>query len=392
MGKGSVVSRFIFYSGLAHCIAFVGIVTYIGTRPKESLPEFLQSDSTPKVEREVVAMDVTGTTPIHTAANDETDPEATRELRDRKIRANLPSPPETPRVVDKVKSARKIPTQLPQKKGVSRKDTDQSVPEMSKDVALDSDIAVPPVNETAETDAAEPKIENMNAAAVSEETVAGPTQDVSKDTAQETAQESTLESDAEVKEEKLQIAPFDVDELAETHLKKLKEKEEKEHNERMAKLAAEKEAAIAAVAAEKSTAENAANEAAIAAAAAAAGKADSENGTASATQAAGDVRALSELRQRPGNRKPMYDIEDRKSGRQGLVVFLAYIKSDGAPGEFQLLASSGHRSLDAKTLKAIKSWKFQPGQEGWVEIPFQWDLKGGAQEAPATLRRRVSRQ
>jgi len=98
------------------------------------------------------------------------------------------------------------------------------------------------------------------------------------------------------------------------------------------------------------------------------------------------------LRQSSENKKPQYDIEDRRNGRQGLVVFLAYIKADGIPKEFQIAASSGHRTLDAKTHKALKSWRFQPGQEGWVEIPFQWDLKGGAQEAPSNLRRQVSRQ
>jgi TonB family protein len=99
-----------------------------------------------------------------------------------------------------------------------------------------------------------------------------------------------------------------------------------------------------------------------------------------------DVRALSELKQMPGNKAPQYDADDRLQGRQGEVAFLAYVSQDGFVTQFKLLQSSGHRVLDAKTLKAIKGWKFYPGQEGWVEIPFKWDLKGGPQEMPMRLR------
>jgi TonB family protein len=103
----------------------------------------------------------------------------------------------------------------------------------------------------------------------------------------------------------------------------------------------------------------------------------------------GDVRTLSELKQIPGNQRPQYDSEDRFKGRQGEVAFLAYVSPEGRLTEFKILQSSGHRELDAKTLKAIRDWKFYPGQEGWVEIPFKWDLKGGPQEMPTGLRRRA---
>lgn len=104
------------------------------------------------------------------------------------------------------------------------------------------------------------------------------------------------------------------------------------------------------------------------------------------SSAQGDVRALSELKQMPGNKAPQYDSDDRLQGRQGEVAFLAYVSQSGFVTQFKLLQSSGHRVLDAKTLKAIKGWKFYPGQEGWVEIPFKWDLKGGPQEMPMRLR------
>jgi TonB family protein len=103
------------------------------------------------------------------------------------------------------------------------------------------------------------------------------------------------------------------------------------------------------------------------------------------------VRSLEQLKQIPGNKRPRYDSEDRLKGRQGMVAFLAYISKDGRPTQFKLVQSSGHKNLDLKTLAAIKTWKFYPGQEGWVEIPIKWDLRGGPQEAPATLRRSYSK-
>lgn len=102
------------------------------------------------------------------------------------------------------------------------------------------------------------------------------------------------------------------------------------------------------------------------------------------------VKTLSEMKQKPGNSKPQYDSDDRLHQRQGQVAFLAYVNRDGSIGQIKPITLSGHRTLDLKTLKAIKNWKFYPGQEGWVEIPFKWDLKGGPQEMVGGLRTKVS--
>lgn len=101
----------------------------------------------------------------------------------------------------------------------------------------------------------------------------------------------------------------------------------------------------------------------------------------------GAVRALEDLKQMPGNPKPTYDHQERLLGHQGSARFLAYINKEGRTSQFRLLQSTGYRNLDAKTLAALKKWRFYPGQEGWVEIPIQWNLKGGVQEMPTLLRR-----
>ncbi|QDK47176.1 hypothetical protein DOM22_19400 [Bdellovibrio sp. ZAP7] len=105
--------------------------------------------------------------------------------------------------------------------------------------------------------------------------------------------------------------------------------------------------------------------------------------------AAEGVRSLDQLKQMPGNPRPQYSEEERLKGNQGRVSFEAYITKDGTPVNFRMKQSTGFRNLDAKTLAALKKWRFYPGQEGWVEIPFSWDLKGGVQEVKGRLRTSV---
>jgi TonB family protein len=135
---------------------------------------------------------------------------------------------------------------------------------------------------------------------------------------------------------------------------------------------------------------NADKQAAAAAAAIAAAQAEEQRLAAAKARAQEEqIRSLAELRQMPGNQKPLYDSQDRLLKRQGEVSFLAYVSREGSLVQFKMVKSSGHRELDAKTLKSIKSWRFFPGQEGWVEIPYNWNLKGEPQVMPATLRRRA---
>ena len=82
---------------------------------------------------------------------------------------------------------------------------------------------------------------------------------------------------------------------------------------------------------------------------------------------------------------------ERLQRHEGQVTYLAYVTDQGRLTDFILAESSGHANLDGKTLAALKKWRFYPGQEGWVEIPFKWDIKGGVQEMPTLLRRVGSR-
>ncbi|MCK6597182.1 MAG: TonB family protein [Bdellovibrionaceae bacterium] len=118
------------------------------------------------------------------------------------------------------------------------------------------------------------------------------------------------------------------------------------------------------------------------------GNGSGEKGTGSGSQGQEQIRKLEDLRQAPGNIKPQYSDEERLQEISGTVVFNGFVSKEGRLTEFKLVKSSGHRSLDAKTLQALKKWKFYPGQEGWVELPFIWDLKGEVSQKPTLLKRK----
>lgn len=104
------------------------------------------------------------------------------------------------------------------------------------------------------------------------------------------------------------------------------------------------------------------------------------------------IRSIDQLRQMPGNPKPSYSVDERLNRQQGRVTFHAFVTPDGRLTNFKLLTSTGYKNLDGKTLAALKRWRFYPGQQGWVEIPQIWTLKGDAQPMPTLLRRQVSQR
>lgn len=114
---------------------------------------------------------------------------------------------------------------------------------------------------------------------------------------------------------------------------------------------------------------------------------DMGNGQGNDQKENGIVRSLEDLKQMPGNPRPNYDTEERMDGLAGTIIVHAFVTKEGKLTLFRLIQSTGHRSLDRKTLNALKNWKFYPGQEGWVELPFKWDLKGGVQQKPTLLKR-----
>lgn len=116
------------------------------------------------------------------------------------------------------------------------------------------------------------------------------------------------------------------------------------------------------------------------------------NGVALNGSPTGEVRAIGNLRQLSGNPKPEYSMEERFQKQQGTVVFQAFVTDEGKLKDFKLIQSTGYKSLDGKTLAALKKWRFYPGQQGWVEIPQTWSLKGDSEQMPTMLRRKISQR
>ena len=51
-----------------------------------------------------------------------------------------------------------------------------------------------------------------------------------------------------------------------------------------------------------------------------------------------------------------------KQGWQGELVAAVEILPDGAVGRWQVMRSTGHRSLDDAAVKAMRSWRFEPAR------------------------------
>lgn len=102
----------------------------------------------------------------------------------------------------------------------------------------------------------------------------------------------------------------------------------------------------------------------------------------------GTIRKLEQLRQMPGNKKPTYSVDERRKRQSGVVTFQAYVTPQGRLKNFRQVRTTGYANLDEKAFKALKDWKFYPGQEGWVELPFVWSLVGAEKALGGALRTR----
>lgn len=116
------------------------------------------------------------------------------------------------------------------------------------------------------------------------------------------------------------------------------------------------------------------------------GLGNQESGDGQALKPTGPIRKLEQLRQMPGNKRPQYSIEERKLGHAGTVVFQAYVTKEGRLKNLRQIRSTGFSNLDLKASRALKDWRFYPGQEGWVELPFHWNLAGEVKALGGGLR------
>jgi protein TonB len=80
------------------------------------------------------------------------------------------------------------------------------------------------------------------------------------------------------------------------------------------------------------------------------------------------------------NPPPAYPRTARKRGFEGTVVLEVFVMKNGRVGDLKLHQSSSHDQLDRSAMKAVKRWRFEPGQRGdravamWVRVPIHFRL------------------
>jgi TonB family protein len=81
------------------------------------------------------------------------------------------------------------------------------------------------------------------------------------------------------------------------------------------------------------------------------------------------------------NTPPAYPTIARMRGYEGIVLLAAEIFADGRVGSLKIKQSSGYGVLDRSAVKAVQTWKFEPGRRlgkpvsVWVDVPVKFILK-----------------
>ncbi len=387
------LTRFIFTSGFVHILAATAILLMHQAPTQEPEKDLIEVDLT-NVSTGAPAAPVLAEKPEQIAKAPVVAKTPTAPKIISKPTAPVVAPIKAAKVVEPaVNTQPEIPTQAetaPEQAELPPKTLDD-IPTPTLD---NSPVAVPVSQETAQKDL------NMNeldqaldqAQATHKQQLAATTTQLDADT-QDATQDlaaASAAAQARIDQEKAE-AQAQIAARTEALKQAAEQKEQEEHAAALAaQQAAEKaeEQKAAQIAAERAAVEKAAAAQAAAVAAAKVQQGDGQKDAGPGTKSS-EVRALEQLRQMPGNPKPQYSNQERLQGQKGVAIFQAFVTEEGRLTNFKMIRSTGYRNLDAKTLKALKQWKFYPGQEGWVELPIDWDLKGDPQEMPAYLRRQV---
>ncbi|MCB0356754.1 MAG: TonB family protein [Bdellovibrionales bacterium] len=100
----------------------------------------------------------------------------------------------------------------------------------------------------------------------------------------------------------------------------------------------------------------------------------------------GTVRDVKDLVQAPGNVPPQYPELSRRRQEMGQVKLEYFVTSEGQVAQMRMTQSSGHAELDNEAMRAIRRYRFQPGQAGLTTHTVNFVLQGKAQATGGTLR------
>ena len=90
------------------------------------------------------------------------------------------------------------------------------------------------------------------------------------------------------------------------------------------------------------------------------------------------TRDYRQLTQAAGNVPPQYPEASRWKGEQGRVHLLYYVTAEGRVTNVRVQKSSGHLRLDREAVRAIRKYRYRPGQAGQTLHPVTFDLRGEA--------------
>jgi protein TonB len=68
------------------------------------------------------------------------------------------------------------------------------------------------------------------------------------------------------------------------------------------------------------------------------------------------------------NAPPDYPAESRRRGEEGVVRLRLHVSAEGRVEQADVLASSGHPTLDRAALAAARRWRFRPANQAGVPV------------------------
>lgn len=74
--------------------------------------------------------------------------------------------------------------------------------------------------------------------------------------------------------------------------------------------------------------------------------------------------------------RPNYPLHARQYHWTGEGLFGCNIRSDGTVASVDVLQSTGHEMLDQAAIKALRQWRFRPGDMNAIKIPINFSMSG----------------
>jgi protein TonB len=72
--------------------------------------------------------------------------------------------------------------------------------------------------------------------------------------------------------------------------------------------------------------------------------------------------------------EPKVPLNARRQHLRGDGYFMMHVRPDGSVSKVDVLRSTGHKVLDDAAVGALAKWRFKPGTQSEVRVPFSFAL------------------